>query len=286
MTLPELIRPTFVSMSKDSRINEQWLEGKIFDDPSLLGLGDLVVRERQKRQPTGGRLDLLLEDVQTTPATRYEVELQLGATDPSHIIRTIEYWDIEKARYPHYNHIAVIVAEEVTARFLNVIGLFNKAIPLIAIQMKCVEIDGKFALLAARVLDWVPPGIDEGDGGEPADQNTWRTKFQESMRVFDRILEMIQGNDSSIQPNYRKAHISLISGGKVSTAIGFTPQKNAVSTWFKIPHDQELTDRLDEAGLNVTADGNGVYRVKIRDDDVEKRHELLRDLIQRALKNI
>ena len=106
------------------------------------------------------------------------------------------------------------------------------------------------------------------------------------MRVFDRILDMIQGNDSSIQPNYRKAHISLISGGKVSTAIGFTPQKNAVSTWFKIPHDQELTDRLDEAGLNVTADGNGVYRVKIRDDDVEKRHELLHDLIQRALKNI
>jgi len=41
---------------------------------------------------------------------RYEVEIQLGATDESHIIRTIEYWDIERKRYPQYEHTAVIVA--------------------------------------------------------------------------------------------------------------------------------------------------------------------------------
>jgi len=32
--------------------------------------------------------------------TRYHVELQLGATDESHIIRTIEYWDTERRRWP------------------------------------------------------------------------------------------------------------------------------------------------------------------------------------------
>ena len=31
----------------------------------------------------------------------YEVEVMLGETDPSHIIRCIEYWDIEKRKYPH-----------------------------------------------------------------------------------------------------------------------------------------------------------------------------------------
>ena len=30
--------------------------------------------------------------------------------DESHIIRTIEYWDIERRRYPQYEHVAVIVA--------------------------------------------------------------------------------------------------------------------------------------------------------------------------------
>ena len=50
---------------------------------------------------------------------RYEVEIQLGATDESHIIRTIEYWDIERKRYPQYNHTAIIIAEDITSRFLN-----------------------------------------------------------------------------------------------------------------------------------------------------------------------
>ncbi len=37
----------------------------------------------------------------------------LGAVDESHIIRTIEYWDVERQRYPTLQHRAVIVAEEI-----------------------------------------------------------------------------------------------------------------------------------------------------------------------------
>lgn len=58
---------------------------------------------------------------------RYEVEVQLGSTDESHIIRTIEYWDIERKRYPQYDHTAVIVAEDITSRCLNVISLIRPA---------------------------------------------------------------------------------------------------------------------------------------------------------------
>ena len=60
--------------------------------------------------------------------------MQLGGTDESHIIRTIEYGDIENKRYPQYDHVAVLVAEDITARFLNVISLFNGFIPLVAIR--------------------------------------------------------------------------------------------------------------------------------------------------------
>ena len=40
-----------------------------------------------------------------------------SATDESHIIRTIEYWDIERKRYRQYDHTAVIVAEDITSGF-------------------------------------------------------------------------------------------------------------------------------------------------------------------------
>ena len=84
------------------------------------GFGDLVLKDRERIQPRAGRLDLLLQDVETNQ--RYEVEIQLGKTDEAHIIRTIEYWDIERKRYPQYDHTAVIVAEDITSRFLNVIA--------------------------------------------------------------------------------------------------------------------------------------------------------------------
>src|SRR5208337_1290360 len=75
-------------------LNEKWVQELIASDPSILGLGELVLRDKERIQPRAGRLDLLLQDPETK--RRYEVELQLGATDEAHIIRTIEYWDLEK----------------------------------------------------------------------------------------------------------------------------------------------------------------------------------------------
>lgn len=115
-----------VSLKASPEFNEKWLQQKIQDGVELLGLGELLVKDVERRQPRGGRLDLLLSDPETT--TRYEVEIQLGPTDESHIIRTLEYWDNERRRFPQYDHVAVIVAEEITGRFLNVINLFNQTI--------------------------------------------------------------------------------------------------------------------------------------------------------------
>src|SRR5262245_53417919 len=78
--------------------DEKWLQGLIAQDPAILGLGDLQVKERERAQPGAGRLELLLQDPQQNK--RYEVEIQLGKTDESHIIRTIEFWDSERRRHP------------------------------------------------------------------------------------------------------------------------------------------------------------------------------------------
>lgn len=116
-------------LKQHPELGEKWVQARIASDPALLGLGEVDVKDMERVQPHGGRLDLLLHD--TLANTRYEVELQLGATDESHIIRTIEYWDTERRRWPQYEHVAVIIAEEITARFFNVISLFNGFIPII-----------------------------------------------------------------------------------------------------------------------------------------------------------
>ena len=81
-----------ISLKNDPELNERWVQERIAADPSILGLGDVVVKDKERIQPRAGRLDILLQDAETN--LRYEVEIQLGSTDESHIIRTIEYWDI------------------------------------------------------------------------------------------------------------------------------------------------------------------------------------------------
>src|SRR4051812_17362403 len=133
-----------ISLKLHPELNEKWVQELIASDPSILGLGELVLRDKERIQPRAGRLDLLLQDPETK--RRYEVELQLGPTDEAHIVRTIEYWDIERKRYPQYDHCAVLIAEDITSRFLNVVALFNGTIPLIAQAHVVVDRDKASAL--------------------------------------------------------------------------------------------------------------------------------------------
>jgi hypothetical protein len=124
--------------------DEHWLQDQIAANPSILGLGELEVVSREKQQSSGGRLDLLLGDSEN--GLMYEVELMLGATDESHIIRTLEYWDLERRRWPKRTHTAVLVAETMNRRFFNVIQLLSLTIPIIAIQTNIIEVAGNRVL--------------------------------------------------------------------------------------------------------------------------------------------
>lgn len=284
MGAPELVPPKFISLKRHPTFTEKWLQDKLIETPTLLGLGDLDVRSSERRQPSGGRLDLLLQDMEAS--TRYEVEIQLGSLDESHIIRTIEYWDIERRRYPQYEHVAVIVAEDITSRFLNVISLLNRAIPLMAIQLKGVEVNGSFTLVATRVLDLTTLGTEEEDdtGAASVDRSYWESRSsRDLMQLTDELFDLIKETEPAVHPNYRKRYIGLLSGGLGRSHVTFIPTKTFVWARFRFPRDEELDLRLDESGLSSSYAVRGFYRVQIpQSDDMQRNRPLLKELADRA----
>jgi hypothetical protein len=264
--------------------DEAWVQDRLTEDPALLGLGDVEVRDQQRIQPRGGRLDMLLQD--PLDDTRYELELQLGATDESHIIRTIEYWDVERKRYPQYDHVGVIVAEEITARFFNVISLFNQTIPLIAIQMNAIEVNGAVTLVFTKVLDLVPRGTDEEDEPEePRDRSYWEAKASPlTLKVTDEILHVIRGVDPDVTLKYNKNYIGLARNGLVNNFVSFRPRRHHVIAEFKIPRTDELTTRLQESGIDLLTYSVrwGQYRMQLEREDLERNGDLLKELVQQA----
>ncbi|WP_144376939.1 hypothetical protein [Rhodococcus pyridinivorans] len=279
-----LVKATRVSLKAHPHLNEKWLQERIVEDPTLLGLGDLAVKDVERRQPRAGRLDLLLSDPDSN--RRYEVEIQLGATDEAHIIRTIEYWDIEKSRYPQYEHVAVIVAEDITSRFLNVISLLNKTIPLIAIQMQALQVGEALTLHATTVLDLTSLGTEEEDEpGQATDRSYWVGKgTPETIAIADELLELINEITPGMAFKYNKFYIGLTRNGVVDNFITLRIRKDFVLAEPRIPRTEELTAMLDEAGVDrMDYDSQwGRYRLRLRKSDLVERRDLLLDLIRRA----
>ena len=278
----EHIELTKLQMTKEPGLNERWVQNLLADNPALLGLGDLDVIETERRQPHAGRLDLLLIDRDNR--TRYEVELQLGPTDETHIIRTLEYWDIERRRYPQYEHIAVIAAEEITSRFFNVIRLFNGFIPIVAIQMTALRVDDdQVSLVFTKVMDHTMLGTDEEeDQGEPVDRNYWSAKTSpEILALVDRIHDLVKEDDPSVDLNYTKHYIGLIQNGTAKNYISIELRKQHVNLLVRHPRSPELSDMIEEAGIDTLPYDKwfGNYRAIIRESDVDEHRDLLKQLI-------
>jgi hypothetical protein len=69
------VKPQRIQLAAHLELNERWVQERIAEDPSILGLGDLIVKDKERMQPRAGRLDLLLQHPDLNQ--RYEVEIQL-----------------------------------------------------------------------------------------------------------------------------------------------------------------------------------------------------------------
>ena len=280
----EFIRTTKVSLKAHKIFNERWVQNHIVEDPTLLGLGDIVVKDEERHQPHAGRLDMLLQDSQNT---RYEVELQLGRTDESHIIRTIEYWDIERKRYPQYEHCAVIIAEDITSRFLNVIQLFNGFIPIIAIQMNAYQIQDFITLEFTTILNQLSLGLVDDDESirEITDRDYWLNKrgTKETVKMVDSMLELIHTFDESYELKYNKYYIGLAKDGIPNNFAAFKPLKKFTWLHLRTEEDDALNSILDDMGADYNyAKKWGNYDIRLTKGDVIGNKEALTNLLRAA----
>lgn len=280
------IKPERLWLRAHPEYREKWVQQRIAEDPSILGLGDLVLRDQERIHPRAGRLDLLLQDVETK--RRYEVELQLGSTDEAHIIRTIEYWDIERKRYPQYDHCAVIVAEDITSRFLNVISLFNGTIPLVAIQMQALRIGESIALVFTTVMDELSRGlVDEDEDAEaaPTDRAYWEKRATKAtVSLADDLLEVVKEFDPSLELKYNKFYIGLSRDGQPFNFVEFKPQKNLLKLELALPQTDDFDSKVEQAGFDAMDYDKQWrhYRLRLTKGDLSSNAETLRELMKFA----
>ena len=269
-----------ISLKNHPEFNEKWLQEKIIENPEILGLGENVEPlDNERRQSSNGRLDLLLQDSDTDK--RYTVELQLGKCDPDHIIRTVEYWDLERKRYPDREHCAVIVAEDITSRFWNIINLFNRSIPLIAIQLDAREIENKMTLNFIKVLDAMEYAHEEEEtDSAPTDRKYWEKKSTlEMLSLMDSMKTSLDKFFPNIELNYNKCYIGLKRNSISDNFIAFRPFKQYIDIHFRKKNiSKETIDHLEmEHGLTIERKDRLAmksYSIRIRNKKILEEKQL------------
>jgi len=218
--------------------------------------------------------------------------LMLGRVDESHIIRCIEYWDIERKRLPNYDHCAVLVAEEVTTRFLNVISHFNGAIPMMALQLNAIQVHELIVLHFTRVLDEVSVTTTSEEQEELAereatDRNYWQQIGSElSLRIVDECLEILKEFDSSLALTYNKYYIGLRRGNRPNNFAIFKAKKKFLRVEVYITDLEGTREELKNSDIDVIGINKrwGAVRFMINEGEVRAHRETLKKIFLQAQK--
>jgi hypothetical protein len=246
---------------RDCGYDEDWLQEQIAAKPSIIGLGDLVFVEREKRQLSGGKLDILLKT--RDGETVFEVEVMLGETNGDHIIRTIEYWDLEERQDKKRTHFPVLIAEDVTRRFFNVINRFSPSIPIIAIKANIVEVEGKKSLHFTTILNAFEDSETDSrrqtgtTSYEVVDESFWKNTAPWTLSHAIQLEKIVSPVIGRLASTFHKDAIRLRYNGEVffrlnKRNIRYEAKKTAFYTWLKNEVKPATTALLDKNHVPYT----------------------------------
>ncbi len=263
---------------RESGFDEYWLQGQIYENPSCLGLGDLESVAKEKQQSSGGRLDILLKNPEDD--SMYEVEVMLGETDETHIIRTIEYWDNEKRKWPLRQHYAVLVAESITRRFFNVIHLFSHSIPIIAIQVSLIELNNQKVLHFTKILDTYEEPEDGTEIEEVHDETYWRKKSTWTVDAANELLASVGEVFESPSLRYVKNYIAInVAGNNYFWFHKRSADNSLLGFRISDDHVEETSKLLDEQSISFVQKRNRV-KLTVDKDFIKKHANLLRQIAE------
>lgn len=257
-------------------LDEAWLQARVWENPACLGLGELEGVTRERVVSSGGRLDILLKN--PIDDSMYEVETMLGDTDPDHIVRTIEYWDLIKRKWPQRQHYAVLIAERITRRFFNVVQILSNAVPLIAIQVSVVSSPHGQSLHFTKVLDvYEEPDDDTSVDPGSYDERYWLERSEGALSAARQLFELTQSVYTNPEMRFNKYSIVIASGGYNQLSVRKRSGNNVMVSFSYGSQREALLELLETCGLPYSEQSRR-YRLQLAPGTLAERSELFLEI--------
>lgn len=263
---------------RDHGLDEYWLQDYICQNPACLGLGDIELVSKEKKQ-SGGRLDILMKGIDDE---LYEIEVMLGETNETHIIRTIEYWDIEKKKRPKRQHTAILVAERINTRFYNVINLLSYSVPIIGIQANLYRVGENVSMIFTKIVDsFEEPEIEE-EGEILHGLESLKVKSPETARVIETLTPLVTSSFSDYRINHRKTGATIFIGGAKKMTVARRGNKQASVQYKVSEEDRTAVEELLDSNTISYDLKNGYIRIWVTplslSDKLDVHHQIIKKL--------
>lgn len=162
------------------------------------------------------------------------------------------------------------------------IGLLNKAIPIIALQLNAFAMDDKLLINVARVLDVVEEGEDEP--GEAVDQKYWENRAsKKSMELLYALVESIKKASLDVRMKYNRGHVALVTTG--NNFCWLNPRKGA-HIHFKVRPGSEAREaflsRLEDKGIECSLMKTEFLRINLNWKEFEENQNLIQEIILKS----
>jgi len=274
----EGLEPQRIRLKDRPDLGEEWIKDKLAADPSMLQLGALTLEDRERQQPGAGRLDLLFRDFKFSKA--YEVEVQLGRLNASHVLRAIEYWEVERAHYPNEDHCVVLIAEDVTgSRFLSAVRILAEYIPLIVLEARALQLNDKVTLELTKISltrSFVP--VEEE-----------QVKVTPPGSAERLVLEIVDTFAPGVSINRTKSYLGLRKnpGGKYFAVL--RSRSTGVQLDLLLERSSRLEEELEEEGLTLRwthRRRRDSYRVTLTEEELQDNYVLIRRLLLESYEKV
>lgn len=283
-------------LKEDETVKEKHIQGMIAKDPTMLGFNELTLIGWEVKYKSRGRLDLLFQSKDLI--TIYEVEIQLGQLDGSHLFRTVEYWLNERDDKRGHKHVAVLIVEGVTPRALEIINLCMKDVSIIILKMKASKnengiLELKFEQIPTEcaIMDCDNNAIDHEYKKYPeivvCDREYYENNAPEALlKASDKIYDFLKEIDSAVKRNYTTKYMRF----KKDKIRGFVfieiEQDKLILLKLVLKKLAETETKIREADLNLKEYYQrkdkkcGEYIIRITEDDIKNKEKDLKELLQ------
>jgi hypothetical protein len=208
--------------------------------------------------------------------TMYEVEVMLGETDPSHIIRTIEYWDLIRKKWPQRQHFGVLIAERITRRYFNVIQILSNSVPLIAIQANMIDIEGQRSLHFTTILDaYEEPENDTGPVNEVIDEPFWQSKSESVLSSAKKIFEYTKEIYEDCKIVLKKTNITINSHGYNQMYFKKRYGQSVLVIFRYGGRRDEIERILQENNMNYT-DDHKRFKIQMTESQIAENEDMFK----------